>query len=67
MPESGFSLDSSGFLGFGGRETEIDLLELVFGGEDPLPTAGVVGSAGVRSDPVGFLGWVGSSNGFGQP
>ena len=59
MPEFGFLSDSSGFLGFGWRETETDLLELVFGGEDPLPTAGVVGLAGVGSDMVGFLGWGG--------
>ena len=52
---------------FGGRETETDLLESVSGGEDLPFTAGVVRLAGVGSDPVGFLGWVGSLNGFGQP
>ena len=52
---------------FGGRETETDLLESVSGGEDLPLTAGVVRLAGVGSDPVGFLGWVGSLNGFGQP
>ena len=65
--KSGFLSDGSGFLGFGGRETETDLLESVSGGEDLPLTAGVVRLAGVGSDPVGFLGWVGSLNGFGQP
>ena len=53
--------------GFGGRETETNPPELDFGGEDLTPTTGVVESASVGSDPVGFFGWFGSLKGFGQP
>ena len=78
LPKSGFfrrDLENfrqiwvfGGWFGFfGGRETETDLLESVSGGEDLPSTAGVVRLAGLGSDPVGFLGWVGSLNGFGQP
>ena len=67
LSKSGFLLDGSGFLGFGVRETKFDQPESVSGGEDPLPTAGVVRSVDVRLDLVGFFGWVGSSDGFGKP
>ena len=52
----GFSTVGLGFLGFGGKETETDSPELVFGGEDSSSTARVVRSAGVGMVPVGFFG-----------
>ena len=52
----GFSTVGLGFSGFGGRETEINSPELVFGGEDSSSTAGVVRSVGVGTVPVGFFG-----------
>ena len=52
----GFSTVGLDFSGFGGRETEIDSPELVFGGEDSSLTAGVVRSAGVETVPVKFFG-----------
>lgn len=63
--ESGFLSDNLGFSGFGGREPETNPPESDSSGEDLPPTAGVVGSVDVGFDPVGFFGWVGSSNGFG--
>ena len=65
--DSGFLPVDSGFSGFGGRETETDLLALVSWGEDQLPSAEVVGLASVGSVPVGFSKWIGSPDGFGQP
>ena len=60
--KSGFLLDGSGFLGFGVREMKFDQPESISSGEDPLPTAEVVGSVDVKLDPVGFFRWVGSSD-----
>lgn len=48
------------------RETKTDPLESISSGEVPPPTAGVVKSASIKSDLVGFFGWVESLNGFGQ-
>jgi len=46
--------------------TETNPMESVSDGEDQTPTAGVVGSVCVGSDPVSFFGWIGSSDGFGH-
>ena len=54
-------------LGFEGRETKTDLLKSVFSEENLPPTAEVVRSTNVGSVPIGFFGWVGFSDGFGQP
>ena len=59
--------DWFGFFEFWGRETEIDLLEWVSGGEGPPLITGVVGLAVVWLDPIGFFEWIGFSDGFGQP
>ena len=73
MPKYGFLAGIWVFVGwfefirFWGRETKINPLELISSGEDLSPTARVVGLAGVRSDLVGFFGWIGFSAGFGQP
>ena len=66
MSESGFLSDNSSFSGFGGRETETNLPESIFGGEDPRSTAEVVESNGVELNLVSFFGWVKFSDGFGQ-
>ena len=54
-------------LSFEGREIEIDPQKSVSGGENPLPTVGVVELTSVGSDLVDFFGWVESSDGFGHP
>ena len=63
----GFCHSVKVFSGFGGRETETDVLALVSWGKDQPPSVEVVGPASVGSVPVGFSKWIGSIDGFGQP
>ena len=60
-------LVGSSFSCLGGRKIETDPSELVSRGKDLPPTVGVVESAGIGLDPIGFFEWVRSSDGFGLP
>ena len=51
-----------GFSGFRGGKPKLTRRSWVVDGEDLPPTVKVVGSTSVRSDPVDFFEWVGSSN-----
>ena len=60
-------LVGSSFSCLGGRKIETDPSELVSRGKDLPPTVGVVESASIGLDPIGFFEWVRSSDGFGLP
>ena len=65
--EYGFFSSWLGFFEFWGVEIETDLPGLVFGGEDPSPTARIVGSAGFGLVSIGSSRWVGSRIGLDRP
>ena len=50
-----------------GGDSIFDPLILDFGEQNPLPTAGAIGSVGSRSGSIGSSGWVGSSGSLDSP